>query len=339
MHSTCSRTRPILPIFARSAALAIGGYLLLALILRTLAPSHSDPVIWLFDLRALPSSIALVWTLVTTVALLHFAIDPRRRGGVAVAFIAAISCLIALANTITVLRILNQGGIAMGIPIPFSAILAMVFAGIAIVAYAERPRVDLRRWRTPRDLALISILAGVFASAGSISQMLIFGKTDYRRPASLAVVFGARVYNDGSVSDALEDRLRTACELYHSGLTPRILMSGGPGDGATHEAHAMRDFAIANGVPRSAISVDEAGLNTAATIDHTRALMAGTPRASIVMVSHGYHLPRVKLEADRAGLRAVTVPAKERYVMTKMPWFMAREVAAQWVYLLRPLAP
>ena len=32
-----------------------------------------------------------------------------------------------------------------------------------------------------------------------------------------------------------------------------------------------------------------------------------------------------------------TVPAKESYLLRQMPYNMAREVAALWVYYLRPL--
>ena len=53
-----------------------------------------------------------------------------------------------------------------------------------------------------------------------LAQMFFFGKTDYRRPADAAVVLGARVYADGRLSDALADRVRTACQLYRDGSGP-----------------------------------------------------------------------------------------------------------------------
>ena len=57
----------------------------------------------------------------------------------------------------------------------------------------------------------------------------------------------------------------------------------------------------------------------------------------ILVVSHFYHLPRVKLAYQREGLEVYTVPAKESYMLGQMPYNMAREVAALWVYYLRPL--
>ena len=70
-------------------------------------------------------------------------------------------------------------------------------------------------------------------------QILCFGHTDYRRHADAAVVFGCRVYSDGTPSGALEDRVRQACELFELGYVEHLVMSGGPGPGATHETDAM----------------------------------------------------------------------------------------------------
>ena len=50
-----------------------------------------------------------------------------------------------------------------------------------------------------------------------------------------------------------------------------------------------------------------------------------------------YHLPRIKLAYQRDGWEVFTVPAKESYLLRQMPYNMAREVAAMWVYYLRPL--
>lgn len=49
-------------------------------------------------------------------------------------------------------------------------------------------------------------------------------------------------------------------------------------------------------------------------------------------------MPRIKLAYQRAGLEVYTVPAKESYLLRQTPYNMAREVAALWVYYLRPLA-
>jgi uncharacterized SAM-binding protein YcdF (DUF218 family) len=56
-------------------------------------------------------------------------------------------------------------------------------------------------------------------------------------------------------------------------------------------------------------------------------------------VSHSYHLPRVKLTFQRAGIETYTVPARETFVLPHRGYLLAREVAALWTYYLRPLRP
>jgi vancomycin permeability regulator SanA len=170
-----------------------------------------------------------------------------------------------------------------------------------------------------------------------LAQIICFGNTDYRRPADVAVVFGARTYADGRPSDALADRVRTACQLYRDGLVKKLIFSGGPGDGAVHETEAMRHLAVRLGVKAEDILIDTAGLNTQATVKNTEAIFSQLGAHRILVVSHFYHLPRIKMAYLREGWDVYTVPAKESYYMRQTPYMMAREVAAMWVYYLRPL--
>src|SRR5207249_10994105 len=119
------------------------------------------------------------------------------------------------------------------------------------------------------------VIIGLAATAAAIIfpvlQVCFFGATDYRRPANMIVVFGARAYADGSPSDALADRVRTACELYRDGLVKKLIFSGGPGDGAVHETESMRRLALRLGVKPDDMLADTAGLNTQATEKNTEA--------------------------------------------------------------------
>jgi vancomycin permeability regulator SanA len=185
----------------------------------------------------------------------------------------------------------------------------------------------------------VSIAIGIAcAFAFPLGQMFCFGKTDYRRKADVAVVFGARVYADGRLSDALSDRVTTACTLYHQGLASKLLFSGGPGDGLIHETEGMRQMALQLGVKDEDILLDPAGLNTQATVKNTQAIFASLKASRVIAVSHFYHLPRIKLTYQRAGWEVYTVPAQESYLLRQMPYNMAREIAALWVYYVRPLS-
>jgi uncharacterized SAM-binding protein YcdF (DUF218 family) len=90
----------------------------------------------------------------------------------------------------------------------------------------------------------------------------------------------------------------------------------------------MRRIARAEGVPDEAIVLDETGVDTEASIRCAAALARAKGWGRVLVVSHDYHLARVRLLADRAGLAVRTVPASETCPGGwKIPAF-AREVAA-----------
>lgn len=100
----------------------------------------------------------------------------------------------------------------------------------------------------------------------------------------------------------------------------------------------MKQMALGLGVHEQDILLDKFGLNTQATVKNTEALFSELHASRILVVSHFYHLPRIKLAYQRDGWEVYTVPAKESYILRQLPYNMAREVAALWVYYLRPLA-
>ena len=99
----------------------------------------------------------------------------------------------------------------------------------------------------------------------------------------------------------------------------------------------MRQLALSLGVPDRAIRLDSEGLNTEATVRNTVALLQGMHARRVLAVSHGYHLPRVKIAYRRACCDVFTVPAKETRHLRAEPLLVLREVAALRAYYLRPL--
>jgi uncharacterized SAM-binding protein YcdF (DUF218 family) len=223
-----------------------------------------------------------------------------------------------------------------GMPLPLSTfIAALLFVSARMASTAPddtqgRPLTASNHQHRRALFALSFACLALFA----LLQMFFFGKTDYRRPADAIVVFGARTYADGRLSDALTDRVRTGCDLYLQGYAPKLIFSGGPGDGATHETEAMKKYALAAGVAEQDILLDPAGLNTHSTVANTKSILAQHQIESILCVSHFYHLPRVKLTYQRAGIDAYTVPARESEMLARLPLFLAREVAALAKYYL-----
>lgn len=294
-----------------------------------------DANLWWIDLRLVPDVLTQPLLLLSGVCLIAFGLRPPRSKWRRALTAAIASCLAlgALTNCTQFYLLFARGAISPLIPVPLSLFLAAAFVHIALQTGRPSAR-ELSTKSLGPALAIGVSCAVIFPFA----QMLCFGKTDYQRPADVAVVLGARVYADGSPSDALADRVRTGCQLYRDGLTKRLLFSGGPGDGAVHETECMRRMAIRLGVKPEDILTDRAGLNTQATVNNTAPLFGRWHASRILVVSHFYHLPRIKLAYHRAGWEVYTVPAKESYLLRQIPYNMAREVAALWVYYFRPLA-
>lgn len=340
---------------ARGVALFVGLFTLLNL-LGDLARPGYDANLWWIDLRRLPAAMALPLTWAAAIVMLGFAswpaMRPVRRWGTIGTL--AVLLTIATGNAAVFVRLLGRGVIDAGFPLPFS-LLVMAGLGVMLtgVIIANRSADEAAACGAPHDPALDSphgpprhrwlrravvlAVAAACAVAFPLMQMLCFGHTDYRRPADAAVVFGARAYANGAPSQALADRVRTACDLYHAGLTRRLVFSGGPGDGDIHETEAMRRYAVRLGVPDNAIVCDPAGINTRATVDNTVPLLHDLHLRRVIAVSHFYHLPRIKLAYQQAGLDVYTVPAREAYPLTQLPYNMGREVVALWWYYAGPL--
>ncbi len=312
-------------VTARTLATMLGAFVLVSLMASWVNPAM-DAMVWLVDLRSWPGGVRVAMLLGAAAMWLAFAVRPagaRSWRGRATLSVTGLIAAVALLDAARFLWLLHAGHVQTTLPMPMPMSLG-VFAALAVIVLAHR--------QPPRHVPRIRAAAGVLATTCiallgfTLGQMFTFGKTDYRRGAHAIVVFGARAYADGRPSDALADRVRTACDLYHAGYAPLLVMSGGPGDGDIHETQAMRRMAMSLGVPDEAIQLDPTGVNTRATVAAT------ATSVRLMAVSHFYHLPRVKLTYQRAGVDVFTVPARERYTLTKMPLLIAREVAAIWYY-------
>ncbi len=295
---------------ARGLALFLGAFSLLNLA-GDLRFAHANANLWWIDFSPLPAALRFALLAAVGVALLLF--RP--------AALIMIALLAAIVNAIRYYIVLARGDISTSLPIPLSLFVAGLLVFILI---AQR--------RSPERRPLL--VFATFAAACilfPIAQITFFGVTDYRRPADVIVIFGARTHADGTLSASLRDRVRTGCELYRAGLAPRMIVSGGPGDGAIHETEAMRRAAIQYGVPASAITLDPHGVNTESTVRNTA---RSGPR--ILAVSHFYHLPRIKMTYQRYGVDVWTVPARASSV-TPVMYNVARESVAFWAYYFRRL--
>ena len=163
-----------------------------------------------------------------------------------------------------------------------------------------------------RKGALWKWVAGIVVVGGLSSMIAIdqYGLADRARAADVIVVLGARVPRSGEARGALARRARWAVELYHNGIAPVIICSGGLGPFPPTEAEAACALVQALGVPRSAVLLETQARSTEETSLYVAEIMRGRGWSSAVVVSDGYHLARTVMLFERAGLTAYPSPAQ-----------------------------
>jgi uncharacterized SAM-binding protein YcdF (DUF218 family) len=152
-----------------------------------------------------------------------------------------------------------------------------------------------------RGIGVIGALVFVYVLANLTTVWWASTRHDTTRVQAI-VVLGAAQYN-GVPSPDLAARLSHALALYHQGLAPIIVVTGGrqPGDTYT-EAEASADWLAARGVPQAAILREVDGRDTWQSLDATAAFLHDRKINSVMLVSDPYHEERIKLIADEVGL-------------------------------------
>lgn len=123
------------------------------------------------------------------------------------------------------------------------------------------------------------------------------------------------------------DRLIHAAKLYHDGIAPLIIASGGAvprtqvSSGAS-EAEAMRSLLVQLGVPSNSIILESRSSNTLENIAFVREI-AGSGR--VALVTSAYHMPRALKIARRVRLDASAFPTDWR-----VPWAL-RSLWHNWL--------
>ena len=123
------------------------------------------------------------------------------------------------------------------------------------------------------------------------------------------LVLGAGVWGD-SPSHMLEERLNKGIEVYKTGCTDRILMSGDHGRKDYDEVNVMKNFAIECGATSDEVFMDHAGFSTYESMYRARDVFQVK---KVVIVTQRYHLYRAVYNARKLGLDAYGVCADGQY--------------------------
>lgn len=134
---------------------------------------------------------------------------------------------------------------------------------------------------------------------------------------SVAIVLGAKVWDDGSLSHALLDRVTTGVELYKAGKVQKLLLSGDNPSADYDEPTAMKGEAMRQGVPENDIVLDFAGRRTYDTCYRAKEIFEVK---KAVIVSQEFHLPRSIYLCQNIGVESVGIIANRRKYLGENYW-------------------
>jgi len=160
---------------------------------------------------------------------------------------------------------------------------------------------------------IVLLAAVMLAAIAYLSHQIERQSTvDEAQPAEVILVLGAAEYR-GRPSPVLKARLDHALDLYNRRLAPRIMTTGGAGgDPEYTEGGVGRSYLMGRGVPPEDILVETEGESTLESTSMATELMHRMELHSVIVVSDGYHIYRVKKMLAAAGLKVYGSPRKEK---------------------------
>jgi len=158
-------------------------------------------------------------------------------------------------------------------------------------------------------------------------------------PPRIAIVFGAKVWENGEPSHALYDRVITAVELYRAGRVKKILMSGDNPSENYDEPTAMKATAVKLGVPAGDIVLDFAGRRTYDTCFRAKEIFEVQ---KAIVVTQEFHQTRAIYLCNNLGVDSIGITANRRRYEGEKYWafreFFSR--ASAWFEInFLPFAP
>ncbi len=165
--------------------------------------------------------------------------------------------------------------------------------------------------RTLAAVALAGVAGGLALAGYATLRVWQRGDVDEAPRVTAAdaiVVLGAAQY-DGRPSPVFRARLDHAISLWRAGHAPLLVMTGGslPGDRTT-EAATGRDYAVAQGVPREAILMEDRGRSTQESLQSVAEILEGRGAGATLFVSDRLHMLRVLRMAKDLGIDAYGSP-------------------------------
>lgn len=192
----------------------------------------------------------------------------------------------------------------------------------------RRPSRPRKRWGPLGWAWRLSLLVLIWLT-GVAASIVAVGARDEAAQADVIIVLGAAAY-DIKPSPVFLERIRHGIALYHRGLAPILIFTGGYGGRGARfsESQVARRYAQRQGVPEQAILIETVSHNTRENLSEAAVLMRARALHRAVVVSDPLHMARALRICREIGIECLSSPTPtSRYRSFATRWrFLASEV-------------
>ena len=129
-----------------------------------------------------------------------------------------------------------------------------------------------------------------------------------------ALILGASVSKDGTLSPILQDRASAAVDIYNAHKVKRILVSGDNSTTTYNEVNPVKTYLVFHGVPAEDVFLDYAGFDTYSSMYRARDIFLV---GSTTIVSQSFHLPRAVFIARNLTIDAYGYSADDGHYLLR----------------------
>lgn len=164
-----------------------------------------------------------------------------------------------------------------------------------------------RAWSWWLRLLMLGLIAACLAFIITAIRVVRSASLEQTRPADAIVVFGAAEYS-GHPSPVLRARLDHALNLFHRGLAPVIITTGGAASDPTYsEGGVGENYLMRRGVAERSLIAETQGRDTAESAVRVAVIMRANGLHSCIAVSDAYHVFRIRKLLEHEGVGPVYV--------------------------------
>jgi SanA protein len=173
-----------------------------------------------------------------------------------------------------------------------------------------------------RPCLFIALGVGLLAALVVIINISVYAETRlyiYRDAmeapnAEAALIPGAAILKDGTLSSIFRDRTDAAITLYKAKKVSKILVSGDNSTLSHNEVNPVRLYLLSKGVPDQDIFLDHAGFDTYSTMYRARDVFGVS---SVLIATQSFHLPRAVFIARELGIEAYGINADAGHILLR----------------------